>query len=129
MRAIIALAISIAVLSCGCSQNKQPQADNSPAAHVDTAISQQNRPNADAPVASKFDALAVEQLDGFVESVQQSFGIPGIAIGVIDHGKIVYRKGFGVTDVDNGAPVTPHTLCDQGTVWLFDGQPCARRGL
>ena len=116
MRAIIALAISIAVLSCGCSQNKQPQADNSPAAHADTDISQQNRPNADAPVASKFDALAVEQLDGFVESVQQSFGIPGIAIGVIDHGKIVYRKGFGVTDVDNGDPVTPHTLFNLGHV-------------
>ena len=116
MRALLALAISIAVISGGCSQNSLSGADAGSGGDADAAISMQKLSNADVPYASRFDAMAAAQLDGFVESVQQSFGIPGIAIGVIDHGKVVYSKGFGVTDADNGEPVTPQTLFNLGHV-------------
>ncbi|MHC9084388.1 serine hydrolase domain-containing protein [Luteimonas sp. RIT-PG2_3] len=36
-------------------------------------------------------------------------GQPGAAVGVYRAGRIVYAKGFGVADLETGAPITPRT--------------------
>lgn len=37
---------------------------------------------------------------------------PGLAVGLIKHGKIVFRKGFGMADVQQGMKVSPETVFD-----------------
>ena len=36
--------------------------------------------------------------------------LPGFALGIVKDGELVYAKGFGVTNLDGGAPVTPQTV-------------------
>lgn len=35
---------------------------------------------------------------------------PGAAIGIIQVGKLIYAKGFGTSNIETGAPVTPEML-------------------
>jgi CubicO group peptidase (beta-lactamase class C family) len=37
---------------------------------------------------------------------------PGLAIGLIRHGKVVFRKGFGLADISKSEKVTPGTIFD-----------------
>jgi CubicO group peptidase (beta-lactamase class C family) len=41
--------------------------------------------------------------------------IPGVAVGVVERGHIVFARGFGYRDVDNHLPVTPDTLFPLGS--------------
>jgi CubicO group peptidase (beta-lactamase class C family) len=47
--------------------------------------------------------------DTFVQSEMESSGIPGVALAVIDGGRVVHERGFGRAD-GSGRPVTPQTL-------------------
>ena len=42
----------------------------------------------------------------------QDAGIPGVAVAVVQHGKIIYLKGFGVSSLNGSEPVTPQTVFD-----------------
>ncbi|HJO03048.1 MAG TPA: serine hydrolase domain-containing protein [Acidobacteriota bacterium] len=35
---------------------------------------------------------------------------PGVALGVIDHGKLVYARGYGMANLEHGVPITPTTV-------------------
>jgi CubicO group peptidase (beta-lactamase class C family) len=41
--------------------------------------------------------------------------IPGVAVGVVEQGHLVYARGFGYRDVDKHLPVTPDTLFPLGS--------------
>jgi CubicO group peptidase (beta-lactamase class C family) len=41
--------------------------------------------------------------------------IPGVAVGVVERGRLVFARGFGYRDVDNQLPVTPDTLFPLGS--------------
>jgi CubicO group peptidase (beta-lactamase class C family) len=41
--------------------------------------------------------------------------IPGVAVGVIERGRLVFARGFGYRDVDSRLPVTPDTLFPLGS--------------
>ena len=41
--------------------------------------------------------------------------IPGLAVGVVERGHIVFARGFGYRDVDRRLPVTPDTLFPLGS--------------
>ena len=41
--------------------------------------------------------------------------IPGVAVGVVERGHIVFARGFGYRDVDKHLPVTPDTLFPLGS--------------
>ncbi|OIJ65357.1 serine hydrolase [Streptomyces mangrovisoli] len=53
---------------------------------------------------------AVGRLDGIVQDVMRQTGVPGVAVGVVHHGTVVYAKGFGVREVGRSAPVDPATV-------------------
>jgi CubicO group peptidase (beta-lactamase class C family) len=36
--------------------------------------------------------------------------LPGASIGVVENGAYEWAKGFGMADLENSVPVTPHTL-------------------
>ena len=47
--------------------------------------------------------------DAFVESARIRSGIPGMAVAVVQNGKIVFEKGYGVRALGKPDAVTPHT--------------------
>ncbi|CCQ11447.1 Beta-lactamase [Pseudoalteromonas luteoviolacea B = ATCC 29581] len=52
----------------------------------------------------------VADIDAAVHSAMKQFAIPGLAIGVVENGKVVLAKGYGVRHLDEKAPVTSQTL-------------------
>lgn len=53
--------------------------------------------------------------DRMLEEARTRFHLPGIALGVIEDGRIVYRRGAGETVAGSGIPVTPSTLFEIGS--------------
>lgn len=60
-------------------------------------------PRAQAP-AGRFDELAK-----FAEARMREYRVPGMALGIVDNGRVMTR-GLGVTNVEDPLPVTPHTV-------------------
>lgn len=58
-----------------------------------------------APPASRADAI-----DAAVRDAVQRYALPGIAVGVIEDGKVIYARGRGETVAGSGDPVTSKTL-------------------
>jgi len=61
-------------------------------------------------IAKKFTASDEAELDRFISQSTTAMGIPGTAVAVIQDGKVVYRKGFGVKLAGKEDKVTPETL-------------------
>ena len=51
-----------------------------------------------------------ETIDAAVRATLERYQLPGIAVGVIDGGKVVYARGYGETVAGSGDPVTNKTL-------------------
>jgi CubicO group peptidase (beta-lactamase class C family) len=58
----------------------------------------------DAPVPR------TEPLDLYVEEVMRRTGVPGAAVMIVQNGRTIYAKGFGVRELKKQDPVTPDTL-------------------
>ncbi|WCL54046.1 serine hydrolase [Gimibacter soli] len=58
------------------------------------------------------DALPFKEadLDASVAAAMQAFETPGVSVGVVKDGKLVFSKGYGIANVETGAPVTPDTI-------------------
>lgn len=54
-------------------------------------------------------AASLAELDAYIADALQKFGVPGAAVAIVQDGKIVHAKGFGVRDPATSAPVTPET--------------------
>jgi CubicO group peptidase (beta-lactamase class C family) len=65
-------------------------------------------PNAQ-PAGGPLDAAAVQEL-------LAAFQVPGVSIAVVRDFKIEWAKGFGVADVETGAPVTADTLFQAASI-------------
>ncbi|MEM1205704.1 MAG: serine hydrolase [Acidobacteriota bacterium] len=48
--------------------------------------------------------------DGVVEAARTAWGVPGVAVAVVDGGNVLLAKGYGLRDVEANLPVTPQTL-------------------
>jgi CubicO group peptidase (beta-lactamase class C family) len=58
-----------------------------------------------------------ERLEPFLNKTLQDQKIPGLAIGVVEAGRLVYSRGFGVMRVgDPSRPVTPQTLFHMASI-------------
>lgn len=65
--------------------------------------------------AAQVDA-AIRALDGIAQTTMARTGMPGLAIVVARDGAIAYAKGFGVADLDTGAPVDADTVFQLASV-------------
>lgn len=64
---------------------------------------------APSPAASEAeDSLA--KIDAVIEQARKEYEVPGLAIGVVVDGRVVYLKGFGVKDIETNSPVDENTL-------------------
>lgn len=49
-------------------------------------------------------------IDKFITARMEEWNVPGMAISVIQDGRLVYSNGFGFRDIEKNLPVTPHTV-------------------
>ncbi|ODB35218.1 MULTISPECIES: serine hydrolase [Pseudoalteromonas] len=55
-------------------------------------------------------AVNQQDVEAAVKSAMAKFNIPGLAIGIVEDGKVVMTKGFGVTHLNKPAKVNADTL-------------------
>ena len=66
---------------------------------------------APAPLATgALDADSAEKIEKVVAYTMKSSKVPGLAIGVVQEGKLVFAKGYGVAQQGEQRLVTPQTL-------------------
>lgn len=66
--------------------------------------------------AHPLDAARLAELETFIEEGRVAAEVPGAAIAIVQGGKIVYEKGFGVREVGKKGAVTPKTLFMIGSI-------------
>ncbi|MFM7509505.1 MAG: serine hydrolase domain-containing protein, partial [Actinomycetota bacterium] len=66
------------------------------------------------PGPEQLDAAAVRgseaDLDRIVERTMEATGVPGVQVGVVHDGQVVFAKGYGVTEAGTDRRVTPETV-------------------
>ena len=60
--------------------------------------------------AHSLDAKRLASLTQFIEHARRAFDVPGVAIGIVQNGKLVLAEGFGVREVGKSAKVDANTL-------------------
>jgi CubicO group peptidase (beta-lactamase class C family) len=60
--------------------------------------------------AHPLDTARIEQLKDFVQSAMKQLGVPGVAMALIENGKVVYEGGLGVRELGKPEPVDENTL-------------------
>jgi CubicO group peptidase (beta-lactamase class C family) len=63
--------------------------------------------------AAALDAARLAKLTTFTEAAMQELGVPGVAVGIIQNGQIVFADGFGVREL--GKPEKP----DANTLFMI----------
>ncbi|MBY0493080.1 MAG: beta-lactamase family protein [Cyanobacteria bacterium] len=61
-------------------------------------------------------SLTPADLDAFITRVVAEQKAIGVTVGVMQDGKVIFNKGFGLANVGRNAPVTPNTLFAIGSV-------------
>lgn len=56
------------------------------------------------------------RLDPVIEQVVRDEKIPGLAVGIVQNGRLVYSRGFGVMTLGEPNPVTPETLFHMASI-------------
>src|ERR1043165_1109704 len=51
-----------------------------------------------------------------VEALLKKFNVPGVSVAVIRDFKIEWTKGYGIADVETGAPVTTETIFQAASI-------------
>ena len=54
-------------------------------------------------------------IDDFVQAEMKRQDIPGVAVGIVDHGKVTTR-GYGFANVEHMVPVTDETIFESGSL-------------
>jgi CubicO group peptidase (beta-lactamase class C family) len=57
-----------------------------------------------------------KELDKFILEKISETKLPGLAIAAVKDGTVVYSRGYGFRDIENGKPATPNTLYCIGSV-------------
>jgi len=57
-----------------------------------------------------------DALDDAIERELARRHVPGAAVVVLQHGKIVCERSYGLANVEHKVPVTPHTMFQSGSV-------------
>lgn len=53
--------------------------------------------------------------DARVEALRKAAGVPGVGVAIVEQGKTVLARGYGVKRLGSTDPVTPHTLFATGS--------------
>ena len=72
-------------------------------------------PSTPAPAAAS-PAAKLEGLDDLAAQAMKEWKVPGVALAVVQDGKVIYAKGYGCRDLENKLPVTTATLFPIGSI-------------
>jgi CubicO group peptidase (beta-lactamase class C family) len=61
-------------------------------------------------------ASKLQGLDDLAAQAMQQWKVPGLALGVVKDGKLIYAKGYGFRDVEHKLPVDTNTLFPIGSI-------------
>jgi CubicO group peptidase (beta-lactamase class C family) len=91
--AVLAALLAVAIVPAALSQSRTPRADkNSPT----------------IPISS-------EKIDNTVGAAMRAFQVPGIAVGIVKDGKLVFAKGYGVRELGKPGRIDAETLFQIGS--------------
>lgn len=54
--------------------------------------------------------LSFNDLDSYIKKTLKEFEVPGMSVGIIKEGKVIFAKGFGVKNIKTNEPVDTNTL-------------------
>ncbi len=57
-----------------------------------------------------FSQMEEKKLDDLIQNTLKTFDVPGISVGIIKDGKVIYSKGFGVRSLTTNQKMTDETL-------------------
>lgn len=57
-----------------------------------------------------FSQISEQKLDEVIQKTITTFDVPGMSVGIVKDGKVIYSKGFGVRSLMTKLPMTPETL-------------------
>ena len=60
--------------------------------------------------------IDVNQVDSIIRRNIADKHIIGVSVGMMQNGRVVFARGYGVANLQNGAPVTPQTMFAIGSV-------------
>lgn len=60
--------------------------------------------------ANELNEDRISELTGFVEKAMKETGVPGVGLGIIENGKVVFADGFGVRELGKEEKVDANTL-------------------
>ena len=60
--------------------------------------------------ANTLDQARIAELSRFIEQGQKETGVPGVALGLVQNGKVIFADGFGVKELGSKAKVDGDTL-------------------
>jgi CubicO group peptidase (beta-lactamase class C family) len=69
-----------------------------------------NRESFAGKTAHQLDDARIAELSRFVETGMKNAGVPGVAVGLIQNGKVVFAGGFGTRELGSNQPVDASTL-------------------
>jgi len=61
-------------------------------------------------ISSSAQPLSGNQIDSLVTLTLKTFDVPGISVGVIKDGNLMYAKGYGIANLRSGKKVDEYTL-------------------
>jgi CubicO group peptidase (beta-lactamase class C family) len=71
---------------------------------------------ATAALWAQSDSRYVERLQPSLEQIMRELKLPGLAVGVVEDGRLVYSRGFGIMKLGEDRPVTPETLFHMASI-------------
>lgn len=57
-----------------------------------------------------------QHLDSFVPKRMRQLHVPGATLALIDHGEVIWTKGYGIADKTRGMPATPETVFQAASI-------------
>lgn len=69
-----------------------------------------NRESFAGKTAHKLDAARLAKVDELIELGRKELGIPGVSIAIVQDGKVIHAKGYGVRELGKKAAVDPNSL-------------------
>ena len=52
----------------------------------------------------------IELYEAWIDALMRTYDLPGISVGIVHHDKLVYKKGFGYSDLMEKSPATAETV-------------------
>jgi CubicO group peptidase (beta-lactamase class C family) len=101
------LLVILALLPALISAEPAPLAVPAPPAAAPAVTPEQARAAAEAKLA---------ELPAYVDKALADWKVPGLSIGIVQNGQMVYARGFGLRDMERKLPATEHTVYPIGSI-------------